>query len=253
MPLSFSQYWSLMKAHPLPPPAMTQAQVEAVVRTQWASLRQMCGGLGDARIDVVLDDGLEGSGILAWASRTHVLEDDVWVPSVLSRTEVPRDMLIGVNPGVPNGWALGCDQGLRFDLNSVIMHELLHGVGVSSSVTPDRVGYDIAGKCFPNMLDTKMEDATGTKLVHGCTYHPSEEVYVGGEKLFNPADFIAGSSLAHTDARGVMYYSIPPETCLEVQDHDLRILNSLGLDCSPATRVMPMVLTAIFALVIALH
>ena len=238
----YAQYFQMLRQHPLKPTITTKEQVERVVQEQWAELQTRCDKLRDAKIEVVMDDSLGEAPVLAWASRTHVLVDGVWVPSVLTDLQVERDILIGVNAHIPNGWAMTCHEGLRYHLPTVMLHELLHGAGISSSVTDTSVGYTIGSHCFPNLMDLQMKDKYGNKLVHGCTYNDTDRVFVNGVELFHPEIYVSGSSLSHTKEMGIMNYQIAPQTCLSMQSQEVKILNTLDLHCSAANILEPLAL-----------
>ena len=249
MPLGFAQFWAQLKANPLEPKEIDGSLAQQVADEEWAKLMHRCPSLRQAKIEVILDESLKDKMVLAWASRTHVLQNQVWTPSVLTTSAVQRDMLIGVNPSIPNGWALGCNDGMRYDLRSVMRHEILHGLGVSSSVTATSVGYNYGQYCFPNIMDLAMEDAEGNRLVHGCTFSDSESVYVNGVELFYPKTHLPGSSLSHTEKPGVLNYQVPPATCLDLDGKDAQLLEGIGLNCSaPSSSATTPHLSLIFVL-----
>lgn len=175
--------------------------------------------------------------VLATASRTMYLIDNQWQSGALNRYNLTGSILIQVNPYVPNGWNVDdgdCNMGYHYDLRTVMRHEILHGIGISSSITPDGVGYYISDHCYPYAFDNHIVDEEGEHVVMGC--HLMSELhsdkYVGGEKLYNPSTFEWGSSLSHVDKRGVIYAGIPCCRCLDFDAASYNVLNELGAKCS---------------------
>ena len=104
-----------------------------------------------------------------------MLVDNTWKSS-MSQNFYGTDIEVHFNPNVPNGWYDGtnCDTGWRYDLRTVMRHELLHGAGLSSSIrhsaSQTSVGYTSLGQCYPTFYDTRLE-SEGVPLVDGCTYN----------------------------------------------------------------------------------
>jgi hypothetical protein len=223
-----------LEAHPSP--ALPLPDVKEIAEEEWRNIMSLCGLNG-----VVLDVEYDAAsfhflrGALAMTSRTMFLIKGKFVSGALSR--FTGSIVIRVNPDVPNGWFVddgNCNIGYHYDLRSVIRHELLHGIGVSSSIGPGGIGYMVGKTCYPTMFDTLIEDAHGQSVVQGCALQTGiqGDMFVDGIKLFNPIPFLEFSSLSHYDKRGVMWYRIPHSTCLDYDLDALSMVNAIGGNCA---------------------
>ena len=121
--------------------------LDEVTREVWSELKSMCE-INDVTLDVKYDTGSIGSQpILAYASHMF-LRDGVFVPPVhvIFDPDLAKKAVIKVriNPLVPNGWYVDdgkCNILFQYDLKTVLRHELLHGLGLSSSVIDIGMGY----------------------------------------------------------------------------------------------------------------
>ena len=228
-----------LRKHPMISHNMSEIQLQWIVIEEWSNLVGKCPELDPAaNIHAVFDTSLVGTDVLAWASHTILLEDGVWIPSIATYDYMGHDFIIGVNPEPVNGWHSGtnCDDiGWRYDLRTVLRHEILHGVGIGSSITENGVGHTSSGVCYPRHYDTLIEDSDGNTVVDGCTLSDikGKNVYINGVKLFNPAQFQRGSSLSHHVYAGhLMFYMLPPRKCLSIGNYEAKILDRMGLRCS---------------------
>lgn len=229
-------WWSFLEKHPSS--AVSQLpDVAEVAREEWDRLRQKCG-LNDVVLDVRYDSNyfLNRRGILATASRTMFLIEGEWQSGAINQHHAIGSIVIKVNPHVPNGWYVDdgtCATGYRYDLRSVMRHELIHGAGISSSIRQNDAGYVYKNNCYISTFDKHIENNKGEKFLNGCALSVSRasDAYVSDVKLYNPADFKLGSSFSHTDAEGVMHYSIPPMQCLDYDTSVYAMLSELGADC----------------------
>ena len=165
------------------------------------------------------------------------LIDNQWQSGAINDYNLTGEISIDVNPYVPNGWNVDngkCSVGNHYDLRTVLRHEILHGVGISSSVTPDSVGYSIGDYCYPYAFDTIMKTESGSQVVSGCHLLTElhSDMYTAGVQLYNPENFRLGSSLSHTDRPGLLFHGIPARRCLPFDDDSLTMLNALGGKCS---------------------
>ena len=241
--------WAALKSHPsksLPLP-----NLQRVTASVWSELNALCD-LNQVIINVQYDSNLFSQvgylNTLAVASRTMYLIDDVWTPTAIlprQHNHLSGTIDIRVNPYVPNGWFVDdglCHIGYNFDLKSVLRHELLHGVGLSSSFsfnsTHESVGYKTSsGNCYPFHMDTKMRTAAGAEVISGCQVLPGKsiknELYMNNLRIYNPSTHQPGSSFHHIDIPGsLMYYGIPSRQCLYFDRTTVELMNGLGVDCS---------------------
>ena len=229
--------WAYLKAHP--EAASSTPNVPRIAQALWNEMRDACD-FNEVTIDADYDYSIFSiepyKNVLAFASRTMWLINNTWVSTALAGdNRLKGSIHIRVNPYVPNGWYEddgSCNIGNRFDLKSVLRHELLHGVGLSSSIYPPTVGYYINDKCYPFKMDTKITDSEGNFIIDGCNITTSTTIrmYVNNVELYNPSQFQEGSSFSHS-TKGLMFYAIPSRQCLHVDDTALRMLNGIGAQC----------------------
>lgn len=135
--------------------------------------------------------------------------------------DLQGDIRLTINSGTK--WYLGTDGATpadRYDLVTVILHELCHGLGFFDSMdTEGSLGNYGFGK-FPLIYDTFVENGKGVKLTDTLKLlNNSNDLYkeiTGGDlyfngplvnkyspvsrtKLYAPAEFDNGSSIAHLD------------------------------------------------------
>lgn len=135
--------------------------------------------------------------------------------------ETEGDIELVVNSSV--NWYFGTDgntPALSYDLVTVIIHELIHGLGFFDSMNADEnTGYYGAGS-VPLIYDTFVENLQGNKLTDTTIFaNPSPEIkeeltggslyfngpllseytFGGRAKLYVPSTFDAGSSISHLD------------------------------------------------------
>lgn len=229
--------WDYLQHHPADKVEMPD--IDQVVKEVWDEISSICT-LNPVNIIAYYNYKRflepEYKYVLATASRTMYLFNNEWQSGALLPYNVTGSILIQVNPYVPNGWNVdngSCDVGYHYDLRTVLRHEILHGIGVSSSITPNGVGYSINDHCYPYAFDNHIVDSDGNPVVTGCQLLSElhADKYVNGEKLYNPDPFEWGSSLSHVDKRGVMYAGIPCCQCLGFDSSAFRLLNELGAKC----------------------
>lgn len=233
----------ILKEHPMDPTNVTSDELTFIISEEWMKMVASCFPNLDpmASISASFDYSLMGTNTLAWASSTMLLLNDVWQPALTNTYYTGNDFLIGVNPLPPNGWHVGpmvddCSGiSYRYDLRTVLRHEMMHGIGVGSSFRSNSLGYTSNGKCYPTKYDTMIEDSYGNKVVDGCTVAGSlfgKNVYINGVRLYNPSNYMEGSSLSHhAFAEELMYWRLSPSKCTDIGKNELKILSGIGVDC----------------------
>jgi hypothetical protein len=151
---------------------------------------------------------------------------NVWYPTPLAEALSGKDlnaadfeMTITLNANI--NWYLGTDakaQAGKYDIVTVLLHEIAHGLGFSSSMSVnDSQGlYGQSGSAY--VFDTFMQDSNKVKLTNSSVYgNPSidlktslisNSLYFGLKnpvfannlpRLFAPSPFKSGSSFSHFD------------------------------------------------------
>lgn len=242
---ALSQWESLRSTpeHALPLPDLEQA-----VRDVWNEFRSSCdlnAVVLNVRYDYHLFTQLNYLNTLAVADRTMWLIDGVWTPTALLPHRLRHlggSIDVRINPYVPNGWYNDdgtCTVGNRFDLKTILRHEFLHGIGVSSSFKfingTEDVGYPtLSGGCYPFLMDTKMKTATGEDVVSGCQLGSSimDDLFINGVEIYNPTIYDGGSSYHHAAVSNTLiYYGIPARKCMYIGPIEKSLLEGIGANC----------------------
>lgn len=232
----------ILKQHPMKPQNVSSDELKYIIEEEWMKMVAFCFPNLDAnaKISASFDYSLLGTNTLAWASSTMLLLNDIWEPALTHTYYSGNDFLIGVNPMPPNGWYVAnvvndcSDISYRYDLRTVLRHEMMHGIGMGSSIRSNYMGYTSNGKCYPTKYDTLIEDIGGNKVVDGCTLRDisGKNVYINGVRLYNPTSYLEGSSLSHhAFANELMYWRLSPSICTDVGKNELKILSAVGVDC----------------------
>lgn len=226
---------------------LTDGQLEVIINEEWAHIRSQCPQIPEIpSMHASFDSTLVNTYTLAWASQTLVLGSDLlWIPALLSGTTTSGyHFVIGVNPSPPNGWYSGTtctDIGYRYDLRTVLRHELLHGLALASSVTVTSniwsLGHTFLGICYPRRYDTKITDSDGNSIIGltGCVVGDltGKELYINDVPLYNPLVFNQGSSISHHNHDGhLMYYATRARTCMDLGEFEAKMLSELGVTCT---------------------
>ena len=229
--------WDEAVQHPQTPTHVTLNDVRQMADEVWDELSTECNMRKDVNIYVAMD--VTQPGVLAYTARTLILNSSTWKPSVMFDYS-GTDIEVHVNPNVPNGWYMndGCNTGWRYDLRTVMRHELLHGAGLSSSIREKdnayTVGYSTTwgDECYPTFYDTQLE-SNGVPAVHGCSYHPTGmEVYLAGRRIYAPDAYRSGSSFSHHTEEGLLQWQLRPTTCLTLGHAEYDMLEGMGYNCS---------------------
>jgi hypothetical protein len=147
-----------------------------------------------------------------------------------------------INPNLAEGYGFGdseCDFALLssgyISATTVLLHELVHGMGVYSILHPDNEGGFLG---TGSVFDSRIRDEDGYGLLSD-DYMPSARslagrtpLTVGGQVLFNPSDYKPGSSLSHFEWPYLMNYQMASGECtFSVTDELLAALREIGWDC----------------------
>lgn len=226
---------------------LTDGQLTIIINEEWSHLRDLCPNIPHTpSMLAYFDNTLVGTFTLAWASQSLTLGSDLlWYPALLSGASTSGyQFIIGVNPSPPNGWYTGSsctDIGYRFDLRTVLKHELLHGLALASSISivsnTWTLGHAFLGICYPRLYDTKIQDSDGNSIVGltGCIVGDltGKDLYMNGVPLYNPLNFNSGSSISHHNYDGhLMYYAIRSKTCMDLGKYEALMLSELGVTCT---------------------
>ncbi len=135
--------------------------------------------------------------------------------------DLEGDIELTVNSSI--NWYMGTDgktPALSYDLVTVVIHELIHGLGFFDSMNAGSVTGSYGAASVPLVYDTFVENAQGRKLTDTTIFdNPSSELkneltsgqlYFNGPllnkftsggkaKLYAPSAFDAGSSISHLD------------------------------------------------------
>lgn len=242
----------------------TDINLRQIADETWAELVKSCPSLpSKPRINIFFDYTLENTGALAYASQTLYLNSNaVWVSTIYdsmkkkldSTPGTEHDMNIGFNPSPPNGWFVEneCTNiSYRYDLRTVLKHELLHGIIFAGSVRESKnewkVGYNALDVCYPRLYDTMIQFSDKTSILsvnnksNNCNLRtekfPGYELYIDGIQLYHPYTYRPGSSISHHNyAKHLMYPFISPGKCLDLEHEEATILAKLGLECTIGKR-----------------
>lgn len=250
--------WSFLKAHTVSDQILPQhINLDQVAKQEWSKMVGRCPSLPSSpKINIKYDYDYQNTTVLAYATQNlHLSSEGVWVSSIyeaMKRNQTSSinfgyDMTIGINPYPPNGWFFHknctCENiSYRFDLRSVIRHELLHGLILASSIRRDTFGWKVGyffqnnpDKCYPRLYDTKIVNENGEKIVNGCNVSDidNREVNINGIPLYHPTTYRAGSSLSHHNMyKNLMYYSMPAQMCLDIGEYEVKLLEAMNISCN---------------------
>lgn len=243
----------LLESHPVEFHHVDFDDLYTMVQNEYQEMQKQCN-LPSANIEVTYDNSLIGTSVLAWASQNLNLENRIWIPALFVRSDKVHFKL-GFNPEPPNGWHVGDCANIRwkYDLRTVIRHEILHGIGLGSSVQYSNgwvAGIYTGGFCFPRLYDTHIRDENNQPILNGCSVGDitNKKLYIGDVQLYHPSDFMQGSSLSHHNHPGYLfYYKSIPNTCMYISKYEASMLSYLGVECSvsAAANVVPSLSNAI--------
>jgi hypothetical protein len=173
------------------------------------------------------------SNTLASVGSYFVIQDGVAKPSVFYNTE-KTDMYINVNRD--KYWSLQDEStcGVGYDLVSVLLHEVLHGMGILSSFKSEtKHGFCQNGECYFSKYETLIHNKHGLFIDNLDKRWLGETMHIGGVEVYNPSIFIPGSSLSHIeDKTSVIYPSLSSGICKQtIDDKVAYLLNEIGWEC----------------------
>jgi len=245
---ALSQFESLRST---PEKVLPLPDLEVVVQDVWQEFSSSCH-INSVVLNVHYDYDLFSSvnylNTLAVADRTMWLINGVWTPAALLPEHLRYlggSIDVKLNPYVPNGYYLDdgrCQIGNHFDLKTILRHEFLHGIGVSSSFkienNTEDVGYPTStGGCYPFTMDLQMQTASGEQVVSGCTIQSNvsitDDLFVNGVEIYNPTTYDPGSSYHHTAlSNTLIYYGIPARKCMYIGPTEKALLEGIGAGCT---------------------
>jgi len=168
-----------------------------------------------------------GSGIDAM--KPHALYPAALAEKIAGKSlnfDLEGDIELTVNSTV--SWYLGTDgktSAFSYDLVTVVLHELIHGLGFFDSMSVDESTGSYGASSVPLIYDTFIENVQGSKLTDTLLFHnPSAQLkaeltggklyfngpllkkYTTGEraKLYVPSTFDPGSSVSHLDEESTL-------------------------------------------------
>lgn len=208
---------------------INEDQLTHIVSEEWNLIKQQCTINKKAHVSVQFDDRLIGTGILGWGSQTDILINNTLYPSIVIPEHNGIDMLIGINPSPVNGWYTGttCNTTNQYDLRTVIRHELLHGMGLTTSVFSIDIGRNYNGTCYLRLYDTLIKDAFGNRMVENCSIvNTAKKWYVNGIQVYN------NSWSHHVYTNHLMFWELAPGKCQYLKAEEVRMLQAVGVTCT---------------------
>lgn len=227
-----------LESHPIKFSSIGIEEMKDIVLDEYDKLSVQCN-LPPANIHVIYDESLLGTSVLAWASQNMKLVQGVWKPMLMIDL-LHKHFTIAFNPSPPNGWFVGDCNNIRYqyDLRTVIRHEILHGIGMGSSIRFDKkwvAGVFTSGFCFPRLFDTFIVDQNGEHVINGCDVVDisDKKLFIGNVELYHPNEFKDGSSLSHHTYPGhLFYYKSYPNKCMHISTYEAAILEHFQVHCS---------------------
>jgi hypothetical protein len=191
----------------------------------------------DVEITVLVSTVNMSSGILANSSTTALaggwaidaLDPNAWYPIALAEKiygeglndVLSPDITLAINTGV--NWYVGTDGNTslnQYDLVTVMIHELVHGLGFFDTMSADASTGSWGAASIPVIYDTFIENSAGLRLVDTLNFKnpsvelknqlTSEQLYFNGPvlrsansggrmKIYAPSTYDPGSSISHLD------------------------------------------------------
>lgn len=200
------------------------------------------------------------AGVLMQSRATFVLQHGVWVPMSLAierETDAwdldkllrssQYDIQITVNTGVDliiGGprctWAGEDVNDAFYSATTLLLHELLHGLGFYSLVSSHQGGgYQGSVSLYDSLLrythngsyvfgdPLRVQDVYGTRL-------SKYAVSIGPHAVYNPANFVQGKSLSHLlQQPSIMNAAMQPASCMfELDNQTIDVMNLMGWRCN---------------------
>ncbi len=229
--------------------AITQAPLRRVtVGFYWMDFaaKGRGGSMGGSTVQLVPPGGMSPGGQQIFTRPERVWRDGVEVKGAASG----YDILICFNsrPGLFYfGKKAGSAIGGAHDFQSVVMHEVGHGLGITSAVRGARQGQAVFQTAGNTMLftcyDGLMYNAKGERVVEkavqnmaqaglASSFKTGEEISIKGSPLtiYNPPQFKAGSSVTHVDKDdALMQHSFAPGSFhRKISKEELGLMELMG-------------------------
>ena len=249
-------------------PPLGEEELREVFDSVWSDIQKTCPSLPKMKIsehvEIGFDDALLLPGgkydrVLGWASRLELLFDDKWQGVLATDTTLRWAVGMGyerfgtlkVAREPPGGWfrETGKPCVNRFRLQDTITHELLHLLGVSSSVKQGSdgslsVGSPFHGECYPGAFDLAITDEHGQQVVSArCAFNGSldEPLFVEGVELFlsdEEGGFSNGASMSHLLSESALLTATQgacePAGARNMTNLDSAVLGAIGVRCDEA-------------------
>lgn len=131
-----------------------------------------------------------------------------------------------------------CAPSTKYDLITIILHELVHGLAAYDSLYnvlktapfAQNIGFNLNGSscipcqsdCWPTCFDASIETLGGVKIVDLCEINPWQQLKIGNTLLWRHAagdEWDTGTGLSHTAEEGsLMYPSVGTGKCIHGLD-----------------------------------
>jgi hypothetical protein len=176
---------------------------------------------------LVDQDVLGSTGVNGYSGGKFIdaLNPDVYYPVALAEkiagkslnTDTEGDLLMSINSKIP--WYTGTDgivPAEKYDLVTVVLHEILHGLGFVDSFSASNTVGSYGLNSIPLIYDTFVEDLNGNILINHYENNSAElytaltgnKVYFNGPvldsansgsrvRLYAPSTYTPGSSISH--------------------------------------------------------
>ena len=152
--------------------------------------------------------------------------------------EVNEDVLFAVSD--PNCDIVETSAG-KYSAISIFTHELMHGMGLQSHISPDHGG-GISNYHGVSIYDANLHLLGGSRLLENDEAVNSTTamdiqglpIFIANHQVYNPSSYEPGSSLHHLlPEESVMSPQIPHSQCkFELSTADLEVLNQIGWQCA---------------------
>ncbi len=186
--------------------------------------------------------------------------ESVWKTGSVTRRDDSYDIIINFNYSYADSFYYGADTdvniGTQYDFQSVVMHEVAHALGVTSTSQADGTF-----RTFTNAItnddvliftafDALMTNAAGNKVVDVATANLTETgtatgfaagdtITLSGSPLtvYNPNPWQEGSSMSHVEGEkdALMSYAIANNTFhRSMTASELQLMQSMGWEVNPS-------------------
>ena len=203
---------------------MTEDELLDAANDVFTRLREDCPAVPNASYTVHFEPHITS---LAYATAWYY---DT-TPVIQDPTYVGHDFEIALDPDVTwhNGPCRTLPRG-AYDLQTTLLHEMIHGVGILSSIRADK-------SAMPTSYDLQLRDVDEQPVVD-ASFHATfgQSLHVNNVDVYNPSTYQSGSSFSHYMHSGVMDYAQHTSECTRHIDNDVkRMLQAVGYDCAPSS------------------